>query len=147
MIALGGTTIGANAQSPYVPVVELTSTPMGWVMFCEEYYPECETTPSRPVDIVLTQKAWGEVNRINKWGNTSVKTVTDIEHWGGTERWNYPDDGRGDCEDYVLQKRRMLIQAGAPREALLITIVRREDGEVHAVLTVKTDRGEFVLDY
>ena len=62
------------------------------------------------------------------------------------ERWNYPDDGYGDCEDYVLLKRRMLMQAGWPRQALLITVVRDKRGDGHAVLTVKTDKGEFVLD-
>ncbi|MGN6571224.1 MAG: transglutaminase-like cysteine peptidase, partial [Pseudolabrys sp.] len=67
-------------------------------------------------------------------------------HWGVVERWNYPDDGYGDCEDYVLQKRKMLIKAGWPREALLITVVRDKNGDGHAVLTVKTNRGEFALD-
>ena len=65
--------------------------------------------------------------------------MTDLEHWGVVERWNYPDDGYGDCEDYVLLKRRMLMQAGWPREALLITVVRDKKGDGHAVLTVKTD--------
>src|SRR5664279_5762749 len=59
---------------------------------------------------------------------------------------NYPDDGKGDCEDYVLLKRRMLMQAGWPREALLITVVRDKKGDGHAVLTVKTNKGEFILD-
>jgi len=45
------------------------------------------------------------------------------------ERWSYPDDGYGDCEDYALLKRRMLIEAGWPREALLLTLVRGGDGE------------------
>ena len=40
----------------------------------------------------------------------------------------------------------MLMQAGWPREALLITVVRDKNGDGHAVLTVKTDKGEFVLD-
>jgi predicted transglutaminase-like cysteine proteinase len=62
------------------------------------------------------------------------------------ERWDYPSDGRGDCEDYVLLKRRMLMQAGWPRQALLITVVRDKQGDGHAVLTVKTDKGEFILD-
>ena len=62
------------------------------------------------------------------------------------ERWSYPDDGYGDCEDYVLLKRRMLMQAGWPRQALLITVVRDKHGDGHAVLTVKTDKGEFILD-
>jgi len=60
--------------------------------------------------------------------------------------WNYPDDGYGDCEDYVLQKRKMLMQAGWPREALLITVVRDKNNDGHAVLTVKSDKGEYVLD-
>ena len=72
--------------------------------------------------------------------------MTDMEHWGVVERWNYPDDGYGDCEDYVLLKRKMLMQAGWPREALLVTVVRDKNGDGHAVLTVKTDKGEYVLD-
>ena len=63
-----------------------------------------------------------------------------------SERWNYPDDGYGDCEDYVLLKRKMLVQAGWPPQALLITVVRDKQGDGHAVLTVKTDKGEFILD-
>jgi predicted transglutaminase-like cysteine proteinase len=45
-----------------------------------------------------------------------------------------------------LLKRRMLMQAGWPRQALLITVVRDKQGDGHAVLTVKTDKGEFILD-
>jgi predicted transglutaminase-like cysteine proteinase len=69
-----------------------------------------------------------------------------MEHHGLVEKWSYPDDGYGDCEDYVLLKRRMLMEAGWPREALLITVVRDRKGDGHAVLTVKTDQGEFILD-
>jgi predicted transglutaminase-like cysteine proteinase len=69
-----------------------------------------------------------------------------MEHWGVVERWNYPDDGYGDCEDYALLKRKLLMQAGWPRQALLMTVVRDLNGDGHAVLTVKTDKGEFVLD-
>jgi len=75
-----------------------------------------------------------------------IKPMTDLDHWGVVEKWSYPDDGYGDCEDYVLLKRRMLMQAGWPRQALLITVVRDIKGEGHAVLTVKTDKGEFILD-
>ena len=46
----------------------------------------------------------------------------------------------------MLLKRRMLMQAGWPREALLITVVRDKHGDGHAVLTVKTDKGEYILD-
>ncbi len=95
---------------------------------------------------MLTPKAWADWCKVNNWVNETVKPMTDLEHWGVVERWNYPDDGYGDCEDYVLLKRRMLIKAGWPREALLITVVRDKKGDGHAVLTVKTDSGEFILD-
>ena len=99
-----------------------------------------------PRDVVLSNKAWTDLVRINKWVNDNVKPMTDLEHWGVVEKWSYPDDGYGDCEDYVLLKRRMLMEAGWPREALLITVVREKNGNGHAVLTVKTDKGEFILD-
>jgi predicted transglutaminase-like cysteine proteinase len=130
----------------YVAVGEPTRPPIGWLDFCIEYKPECATRPSEPRDVVLSPKAWADMVKVNAWVNQAIKPITDLEHWGVIERWNYPDDGYGDCEDYVLLKRRMLMQAGWPREALLITVVRDKKGDGHAVLTVKTDRGEFILD-
>jgi predicted transglutaminase-like cysteine proteinase len=99
-----------------------------------------------PRDVVLSTDAWNDLQRVNLWVNNHVKPMTDMDHWGVVERWNYPDDGYGDCEDYVLAKRKMLMQEGWPREALLITVVRDRNGDGHAVLTVKTDKGEFILD-
>src|SRR3984885_3739556 len=152
MLALFATPAGsAAAERPqympqYIPVGEVTRAPIGWVEFCVEYDPECKTTSSVARDIVLSADAWKDLQRVNLWVNTNVKPMTDMDHWGVVERWNYPDDGYGDCEAYVLQKRRMLIKAGWPREALLITVVRDRNGDGHAVLTVKTDKGEYILD-
>ena len=120
--------------------------PIGWLEFCSEYAPECQTKPLEARDVVLSAKAWRDLVRINRWVNDTVKPIIDLEHWGVVERWSYPDDGYGDCEDYVLLKRRMLMQAGWPRQALLVTVVRDKVGDGHAVLTVKTDKGELVLD-
>ena len=130
----------------FIAVGEATRAPIGWVEFCVEYDPECKTKPSAARDVVLSGQAWKDLVRINRWVNTTVKPMTDMDHWGVVERWNYPDDGYGDCEDYVLQKRKMLMQAGWPREALLITVVRDKNNDGHAVLTVKSDKGEYVLD-
>jgi len=136
----------ASDRPVYVAVGESTRAPIGWVDFCARYKGECVTTPSAPRDVVLTAKAWADMARINNWVNDNIAPITDLEHWGVVEQWDYPDDGKGDCEDYVLLKRRMLLQAGWPREALLITVVRDKRGDGHAVLTVKTNRGEFILD-
>ena len=141
-----GSAAGDKDKSSFITVGDPARAPIGWVEFCIEYAPECTTKPSTPRDVVLSPKAWTDLVRVNKWVNDSIKPVTDLEHWGVVERWSYPDDGKGDCEDYVLLKRRMLMQAGWPREALLITVVREKKGDGHAVLTVKTNKGEFVLD-
>jgi predicted transglutaminase-like cysteine proteinase len=136
----------AGERTLFISVGATARAPIGWTEFCSEYAPECETRQLDARDVVLTAKAWKDLTRINKWVNDTVKPITDLEHWGVVERWNYPDDGYGDCEDYVLLKRRMLMQSGWPRQALLITVVRDKRGDGHAVLTVKTDKGEFILD-
>ena len=136
----------AEERPLFISVGDATRAPIGWVEFCVEYDPECKTKPSLPRDVMLSTQAWKDLQRVNLWVNGHIKPMTDMEHWGVVERWNYPDDGYGDCEDYVLLKRKMLTQAGWPREALLITVVRDKKGDGHAVLMVKTDKGEFVLD-
>jgi len=139
-------TSSAQERPLYITVGDVSRTPIGWVEFCIEYDPECKTRPSLPRDVVLSAAAWKDLQRINLWVNANVKPMTDMDHWGVVERWNYPDDGYGDCEDYALQKRKMLLQAGWPREALLMTVVRDQHGDGHAILTVKTDKGEYILD-
>lgn len=148
-LTAGSISPAANAAGDrplFIAVGSSARPPIGWTEFCSEYAPECETRPIPPRDMVLTTKAWKELARINRWVNETVRPITDLEHWGVVERWNYPDDGYGDCEDYVLLKRRMLMQAGWPRQALLITVVRDRRGDGHAVLTVRTDKGELILD-
>ena len=129
-LAYGGS-VTSHERAVYIAVGDVTRPPIGWVEFCVEYSPECKTKTSPPRDVVLTPTAWSDMVKVNAWANDNIKPVTDLEHWGVVERWNYPDDGYGDCEDYVLLKRRMLMQAGWPREALLITVVRDKKGDGH----------------
>ena len=136
----------AQARVAFIAVGAVTTPPIGWAEFCIEYAPECDTRPSLSRDVALSTRTWSELKRINVAVNTSIKPMTDMDHWGVVERWNYPDDGYGDCEDYALQKRKLLMAVGWPREALLMTVVRDQNGNGHAILTVKTDRGEYVLD-
>jgi predicted transglutaminase-like cysteine proteinase len=136
----------ASERALFVTLGANTRAPVGWVEFCVLYKHECDTKPLPARDVVLSPKAWKDLTEVNTWVNETIKPITDMDHWGTVERWNYPDDGYGDCEDYVLLKRRMLMKAGWPRQALLVTVVRDSKGEGHAVLTVKTDKGEFILD-
>ena len=101
----------------HVLVSEVTQPPRGWIEFCARQPGECPSTMTTPQDLALSRKEWRDLVRVNNWVNETIKPLTDLEHWGVIERWSYPDDGYGDCEDYVLLKRRMPIQSGWPRGA------------------------------
>jgi predicted transglutaminase-like cysteine proteinase len=135
-----------NEYPRFIPVGSEVNAPIGWVQFCDTYISECATKRAEPRDVVLDDKAWNYLVRVNRWANDNIKPMTDTDHYGMIQWWRYPDDGAGACHSYALLKRRMLMQAGWPRTALLMTIVHETNGEGHAVLTVRTDRGEFVLD-
>ena len=123
-----------------------TTQPVGHYELCQQMPVECrQATPARqPVE--LTRKLWAKIVDVNNLVNTMVMPRTDQEIWGTEERWSYPVNGVGDCEDYVLEKRRLLMKAGMPAGNLLITVVRQPNGDGHAVLTARTSLGDFVLD-
>ena len=152
LVVLGGSlalqrpTNASAVATSYAAVGEATSVPYGWVDFCRRYEGECDGAGASPVDINFSPKAAREIDRVNRWVNAHVTPVSDMDHWGLIDRWDYPIDGRGDCEDYALLKRKLLIEMGFPRQALLMTVVKDEAEEGHAILTLKTNRGEFVLD-
>ena len=128
------------------PVGGVTSVPYGWVDFCQRYKSECENPGTMPRNIDLTAKSLREIERINRWVNKNIESVSDMDHWGVIDQWDYPTDGKGDCEDYVLLKRKLLAEQGFPMQALLVTVVKDKNNDGHAVLTVRTDHGDYVLD-
>lgn len=147
LLYLGVATAAASASEKYITLGPRTQMPpIGWTQFCDTYKGVCDTKPLSPVDVVLDEKAWNALKQVNNWVNHNIKPETDMDHYGMIQWWRYPDDGAGACHSYALLKRRLLMQAGWPRQALLMTIVHESDGEGHAVLTVETDRGEFILD-
>jgi len=122
-----------------------TLPPIGYVNFCQEHRADCRPGPRFADRIQLTPAKFGQIEEVNTAVNTEIAPETDLDLYGKPEYWTYPTT-KGDCEDYVLLKRRILIERGFPETTLLITVVRDENDEGHAVLTVRTDKGDFVLD-
>jgi predicted transglutaminase-like cysteine proteinase len=120
--------------------------PIGYVEFCNANPFECLPEGRELERVELTPDRWRELAALNKAVNQTIKPMSDMALYNVVEHWTYPDLGRGDCEDYVLLKRRKLMELGWPQSALLITVVRDENGEGHAVLTVRTTRGDYILD-
>jgi predicted transglutaminase-like cysteine proteinase len=73
-VVYGLPAVAGSGQPAHILVSEVTQPPAGWVGFCVEYYPECKTKPSAPRDMLLTTQAREELERINLWVNTHVKT-------------------------------------------------------------------------
>jgi predicted transglutaminase-like cysteine proteinase len=141
--AKAGVRVVESSLSPLGPE---TSIPFGWVDFCQRYAGECDETLSAPEAIELTPAALRKIESVNKQVNARVEPMADAEHAGAPDAWDYPDDGKGDCEDYALLKRRTLIEAGFPRAALLMTVVKDGNGDGHSVLMARTTHGDYVLD-
>ena len=140
----------AESDLPRTPPLSISReeaepTP-AWVSFCERLPAECEINPLEPEAISLAPDLWRTLVAVNDHVNTTIKPLSDQEHWGVEDRWDYPDDGYGDCEDIQLLKRKLLIETGLPRRALRMTVVLDEVRAGHAVLMVRTDRGDFILD-
>ncbi|WP_342150070.1 transglutaminase-like cysteine peptidase [Methylorubrum sp. SB2] len=149
LAGLGAT--GALAQALPAPGLSAVTTgaarPIAaWAEFCERYPGECAVDRTEAASVTLTPALWQTINTVNRRINRAVEAVTDQEHWRSADRWDLAEDGRGDCEDFQLLKRRLLVQAGLPRRALRMTVVIDEKGEGHAVLTVVTNRGDLILD-
>jgi len=145
ILMLSFVTLARADGSLYAPLGGTVRAPIGWIEFCKANPNECRASASQPRDVVLTDTAFKDLEKVNSWVNANVKQKSDTDHWGVLEKWSIPTDGYGDTEDFALLKRKMLIDAGWPAEALLITVVASRSNEGLAVLTVKTDKGEFIL--
>jgi predicted transglutaminase-like cysteine proteinase len=138
---------GSLLRASYASVGATTSVPYGWVDFCRRERAECAGPVLPALDVNLTNATWAKIDRVNRSVNQAIEPVTNLEHWGTMlDHWDYPLDGKGDCKVYALYKRKLLMDMGFPRQALLMTIVRDLGDEGHTILTIKTNRGEFVLD-
>ena len=135
----------SSISEPIASVGEAKPLP-AWNEFCQRYPGECVVDRAEPAIIVATPKVLQTISAINKRVNTTIQPMSDEEHWGVADRWDIPTDGFGDCEDFQLLKRKLLIEAGLPRRAMRMTVVIDEKNEGHAVLMVKTNGGDLILD-
>jgi predicted transglutaminase-like cysteine proteinase len=121
-----------------------TLPPIGFVKFCASSPADCKPKTGGS-SIPMTPERWKLVSQVNAYVNGKIAPVSDQDLYGEPEHWAYPTDA-GDCEDYVLLKKRYLEKLGFSREALLITVALDEKREGHAILTLATESGDYILD-
>jgi predicted transglutaminase-like cysteine proteinase len=132
-------------RSPFMRAYSKSLAPIGHVNFCKNNTVECRSDGRSFERVKLSEEAEDQLVTVNSLVNRIIQPVTDYELYGTVEYWTYPDN-KGDCEDYVLLKRRYLMEYGWPASALLVTVVTDEAGEGHAVLTIRTSKGDMILD-
>lgn len=135
----------AERSIAYMRVYGNAQPPYGFVRFCEASPKSCNGDQRQDARFNADATRLAELDDVNRMVNTTIEPLTDLELYGVTELWTLPVD-KGDCEDYALLKRKMLIDRGWPASALLLTVVRDERGDGHAVLTARTAQGDFILD-
>lgn len=138
-------TKGQQIESPFMRIYGRSLPPIGHVVFCKQFPTECKRSGPKRAQVQLTLEKKADLRAINNLVNRMVRPVSDMDLYGRIENWTYPN-GAGDCEDYVLLKQRLLIERGWPASSLLITVLRDENDEGHAVLTARTSAGDFLLD-
>jgi predicted transglutaminase-like cysteine proteinase len=112
--------------------------PTGFLLMCADHPSECRGGGASRVQ--YTAELLKTLRQVNAEVNAYMKPVRN-EHG---DVWT-ANATVGDCEEYVLAKRRQLIKQGVPASALSIVYALRHGGG-HAILAVHTDKADFVLD-
>lgn len=135
-----------TAQEALPETHQFAAQPEGFVGFCVRFLSQCKATPGGKSVITLDTQTWILLNAVNQTVNNAIWPEDDMKHYGRAEYWTIPTDGLGDCDDYAVTKRKDLIEAGLPAQALRLAVVVSQASGRHAVLTIATDKGDFVLD-
>lgn len=135
----------------FASVIADASVPVGWTGFCAAQPAECVPGPKSAEFVQIDRGQWAQLQQINSLVNREIQGIGDNDHYGIYKMgiinwWTYPDDGAGNCNDYVILKKKLLVEAGWPGSALLLTVVLDKHNEGHLVLMARTNDGDLVLD-
>ena len=145
LLLMSSTIAQASSAPTHMKTLGQTSQPIGHYDYCKRYRSDCNIKSAASAPVKLTRKRWADMVAVNLHANETVTPITDLDFYKKEEVWAYPAK-YGDCEDFVLLKRKLLMERGWPASSLLITVVTLPSGAGHAVLTVRTDRADYALD-
>ena len=145
LLALASAVGAGETGRAFEPAYGKALAPVGYIAFCAQNGKDCRPAGQVSGRPALTKSRFKLVEDVNSLVNARIAPVSDQDLYGEPEHWTYPVDA-GDCEDFVLLKKRYLEEAGLPASALLITVVLDEKGAGHAVLTIAAKEGDYVLD-
>ncbi len=144
-LALTATLSPAHATSdrPFLQTVKAVDAPEGFSGICTRYGWACARSGHAAPD---GRKALALATEVNARINRQTREIADLVQYKRNEYWALPTSRGGDCEDFALAKKQALIAEGIAPESLLIATVLDRSRNPHAVLVLRTDAGDYVLD-
>lgn len=124
---------------------------VGHVDYCARLPDECSGTLTNSEDFYFDDDILGAMSDINKDVNERFFPQTDMNTYGQSEYWAYPEI-YADCEDYALQKRKEFHELlGVPLSRMsIVNVMHEATGEnpsgAHIVLAVRTNQGDMIFD-
>lgn len=140
-----GTAAPALSEGGFLLSTKSVAAPSGFHGVCDRYAWACarRTAADAGLDDAARLALAAEVNaRVNR----TVREISDQRQYRAAEVWALPTKRGGDCEDFALLKKRELIRRGVEPDRLLIATALTRKREAHAVLILRSDRGDLVLD-
>jgi predicted transglutaminase-like cysteine proteinase len=134
-----GAGLPAQASDRFTTIAKVAAVqPLAMRYFCAEHPAQCRA--GGVSEVAMTSDLMTLLKSVNVQVNRSIRPRRD-----NSDTWSLAPDA-GDCEDYVITKRAHLVQAGVPAGSLRIAFTHTRRGEPHAVLVVRSNEGDFVLD-
>lgn len=134
--------IDGARSGDFLPVKRAAPAPTGASAICSAYDWACASGAMTPAGAEVLKIA----AKVNMAANAAVRPISDQSQFSVAERWSLPTARGGDCEDYALLKKQQLIAAGVAPNRLLVAVVLDRQRQPHAVLVLRSDMGDFVLD-
>lgn len=120
--------------------------PFAYTHFCHRYPADCDPQDpsSGPDRVALNGATLGDLRAVNTMVN---RAITPMQHAGERtfDTWRI-GPASGDCNDYAVTKRHLLMQHGWPSRALLLAEVVTGWGDHHLILVARTSGADLVLD-
>ncbi|MFC5069430.1 transglutaminase-like cysteine peptidase [Flaviflagellibacter deserti] len=143
--------VGAKSAKPRIPAALGATADLQLPECGEMYCPSDKDDVLKAVETALGQSLEDKLFTVNSFVNRTIAYKSDNEVYGSLDHWSKPDEtlsrGKGDCEDFALLKMAALRAAGVPDDSMTLVVLRDTRRNLfHAVLSVATDKGNFILD-
>ncbi|WP_225174029.1 MULTISPECIES: transglutaminase-like cysteine peptidase [unclassified Bradyrhizobium] len=135
------------SQPAYSSYESLALTPpLSFSQFCMQYPEDCQHHDDRRIrDFRSSIQRWRELAQINSMVNFGIAPKDPRASRRDAEWRIFPYEGN--CGDYAVTKRQLLLRSGWPSSALLLAeVVIQATGEHHLVLLVREGKAILVLD-